>query len=142
MDCPACNIKLVEVSVDGIKLDLCKNGCGGIWFDRFQLEKLDDPQEFSDNLLREKLAVKASVEHDQSKKRKCPRCKDVVMMKNYFSVKKEVKVDHCPKCAGHWLDEGKLFKIREQFKSKEERKQATAEFFSKVFGNDLSTPKK
>ncbi|MCI5132302.1 MAG: hypothetical protein D3904_12480, partial [Candidatus Electrothrix sp. EH2] len=34
MNCPVCNNPLTEVSIENIRLDICKDGCGGIWFDR------------------------------------------------------------------------------------------------------------
>ncbi|WP_281357840.1 zf-TFIIB domain-containing protein [Desulfobacter latus] len=63
-------------------------------------------------------------------------------MQHFYSVKREVKVDHCPKCAGYWLDEGELFKIRKQFKTEEERKQAALKYFSELFDGELLIIKK
>jgi Zn-finger nucleic acid-binding protein len=28
-----------EITVDEIKVDVCKDGCGGIWFDQFEPKK-------------------------------------------------------------------------------------------------------
>lgn len=133
MNCPTCKNILKEVSIEDILLDVCKEGCGGIWFDNFELEKMDEPHEFTDEMLNELLSIESPVEYDQSQKRICPKCKDVIMMKNFFSVKKEVQVDRCPKCAGYWLDEGELFKIRHQFKTEKERKQAASDCFATLF---------
>lgn len=138
MNCPTCNTKLSEVSIEDIQLDVCKDGCGGIWFDRFELEKLDEPHEFTDANLINILAVESPNKHDQSQKRKCPKCDNLVMMQHFYSVKKEVEVDHCPGCAGYWLDEGELFKIRNQFNTDEERKQAAMEHFADLFDDDLA----
>ena len=46
------------------------------------------------------------------------------MMLHFFSVKQQVQVDECPSCAGIWLDCGELLRIRSEFKTEDERKQA------------------
>ncbi len=42
MKCPACGNALTEKTVDPITLDVCQGGCGGIWFDNFELQKVDE----------------------------------------------------------------------------------------------------
>jgi len=138
MICPTCKDNLQETAVEGINLDVCKNGCGGIWFDRFELKKMDEPHEFTDENLVDMLAADSQVDPDKSSKHKCPKCQDVVMMRHFFTVKKEVEVDVCPKCGGYWLDEGELFHIRKQFNTEEERSQAAIEYFSGMFDGDLA----
>jgi len=61
-----------------------------------------------------------------------------VMMRHFFSVKKEVEVDECPGCGGFWLDAGELGKIRSLFDTQEERHRAAHEYFSEVFGGELA----
>ncbi|MFC1766324.1 zf-TFIIB domain-containing protein, partial [Planctomycetota bacterium] len=36
MDCPACKNELTVRNIDEVELDICANGCGGIWFDAFE----------------------------------------------------------------------------------------------------------
>lgn len=138
MKCPTCDIELNQVSIEEIQLDVCKEGCGGIWFDRFELQKMDEPHEFTDESLIDTLAIESPIAYDPTVKRKCPKCKDTIMMRHFFSVKKEVEVDHCPKCAGYWLDEGELFKIRKQFKTESDRKMAAEQYFTDLFDIELS----
>lgn len=137
MICPTCNGNLSTVEIESIELDVCKDGCGGIWFDRFELQKMDEPHEFTDENLISVLCVESPAGQGESKRYNCPKCKDIVMMRNFWSTKKEIEIDHCPKCAGYWLDEGELFKIRNQFKTEEERKQAASEYYSVLFDKDL-----
>ena len=137
MKCPTCNNNLSRVTIEDILLDVCKDGCGGIWFDRFELQKMDESHEFTDENLLDVLSVESPAGYDQSRKRNCPRCEDVKMMKHFYSVKREVEVDHCPKCAGYWLDEGELFKIRKQYQTESERKQAATQYFSELFDGEL-----
>jgi Zn-finger nucleic acid-binding protein len=141
MICPTCNGSLSNITIEGIELDVCKDGCGGIWFDRFELHKMDEPHEFTDENLVDLLAAESKVDPDKTKRLNCPKCKDVVMMRNFFTVKREVEVDHCPKCGGYWLDEGELFHIRKQFKTEEERKQAATGYFGVIFDDELAKMK-
>jgi uncharacterized protein len=142
MKCPTCNIELSPVTVEEIQLDVCKEGCGGIWFDNFELQKMDEPHEFTDENLIDVLSVESHSAFDQSQKRNCPKCGDTVMMKHFFSVKREVEVDHCPKCAGYWLDDGELFKIRKQYQTESERHQAASQYFSGLFDDELTKMRK
>ena len=72
----------------------------------------------------------------------CPKCDDVVMMRHFFSVKKQVELDECPACAGVWLDCGELAKIRTLFDSEQQRHKAAEEYFSEVFGSQFASMKR
>ena len=82
-----------------------------------------------------------SVVVDHNARLNCPNCEDTIMMRHFFSAKKEVEVDECSKCAGYWLDYGELGRIRNQFHSEEERKIAAKEYFSEVFDVELTKMK-
>ena len=138
MKCPVCDIPMEEVVVENITVDVCKQGCGGLWFDQFELEKVDEPHESAGESL---LLIDGKVKADPSKRHKCPKCKDVVMMRHFFSVKRDVEVDECPQCAGIWLDYGELGRIRDQYNSEEEREKAADDYFADVFGVELKIMK-
>jgi uncharacterized protein len=137
MKCPACSNILEEVNIDGISFDICKKGCGGIWFDRLELFEVDEPHESAGEKLLE-LCSSASVDVDHSKRINCPKCESITMLRHFFSVKKNVEVDECPNCAGYWLDFGELGKIRDQFNSEEERRNAAKKYFSEIFDVELT----
>jgi len=137
MECPACSNMLQEVTVADVTVDLCKGGCGGIWFDWFELKKLDEPHESAGRELLDVERDKGII-IDHTKRLNCPKCDDIVMMRHFFSVKKEVEVDECPGCGGFWLDTGELGKIRGLFNTEEERHKAADEYFSEVFGDKLT----
>jgi Zn-finger nucleic acid-binding protein len=136
MQCPACRNTLSHVQVSDIEVDVCKNGCGGLWFDKYEFQKFDEPHEQAG---KELLAVDRApgVQVDHSEKRPCPRCDGFTMMRNFFSVKKEVEIDTCAGCAGVWLDPGELAHIHSLFGSEEERKQEAKETFDDLFGPRL-----
>jgi Zn-finger nucleic acid-binding protein len=111
MKCPACNNKLKEIKVGDILVDVCDDGCGGVWFDQFELEKVDEPHETAgEALLHMKINLDVHVNHDE--KRICPRCPDQKMAKKRLKDKLHFEVDECPNCGGVWLDYGELAQIR------------------------------
>ena len=130
MKCPVCSSQLREKTVGDITVDICEGGCGGIWFDNFELKKFDEPHESAGETLLD-IEQDESITFDHSKRLKCPKCDDIVMMRHFFSVKKEVEVDECPNCAGVWLDPGELGKIRDLFNTEEERHEAAKEYFER-----------
>lgn len=136
MKCPVCDNPMEEVIVEDIAIDVCKQGCGGLWFDRFELQKVDEPHESAgEKLLQIETDRKATTDHSET--RMCPKCKDIGMMRHFFSIKREVEVDECPNCGGFWLDYGELGRIRNQYPTEEERNKAADEYFNEIFGVEL-----
>ncbi len=60
------------------------------------------------------------------------------MMRHFFSPRKAVEVDECPKCGGHWLDYGELGTIRSQHGTEDDRQKAAQDYFSEIFDNQLA----
>ena len=137
MKCPACERELTEITAGNIKVEACQNGCGGIWFDRFELNKLADPQDSAGESLLD-VQRNAGVPVDLEARKKCPACQGMIMMRHFFSPKMAVEVEECPQCGGHWLDYGELGAIRSQFSSDEERIQAAQSYFSEIYDHQLA----
>ena len=113
MKCPACERPLTVIQVGTLQVDACVEGCGGIWFDAFELKRVDDANDVvGEPLLHIRRGETISV--DPSRKRDCPRCPDLKLKRHLFSPKSGVVVDECPGCGGYWLDDGELAKIREE----------------------------
>ncbi len=111
MKCPACFNELTQLQVGPLVVDVCQGGCGGIWFDAFELQKVDEEQEsVGEPLLHIRRNERLTV--DQSRKRECPRCIGMKLHRHFFSAKRRVEVDQCPNCGGYWLDAGELALIR------------------------------
>jgi uncharacterized protein len=111
MKCPACFNELTEIQVGNLAVDVCQGGCGGIWFDAFELQRVDEEAEAVGGALlhiqrNERLVV------DRSRKRECPCCAGIKLHRHYFSAKRKIEVDQCPNCGGYWLDAGELALIR------------------------------
>lgn len=137
MNCPACGNTLKQIVVSDVAVDVCEGGCGGIWFDNYEIKKFDEPHEYAGDEILD-IRRDESLVVDKSQQIKCPNCDDVVMMRHFFSVKKEVEVDECPGCGGFWLDAGELAKIRSLFENEEERQKAAEEYFAEMFGDELN----
>lgn len=111
MKCPACFNELTKTQVGSLVVDICQGGCGGIWFDAFELQRVDEQDEaVGEPLLHIKRDERIAA--DASRKRECPKCAGVRLHRHFFSAKRQVEVDECPNCGGYWLDAGELAQIR------------------------------
>ena len=132
MECPACGSGLVEIASHEVVVDVCRDGCGGIWFDHLELKQMDEPAEPVEGLLMQfHTTVERAVDHEA--RRGCPRCEEVVLMRHFVSGKRAVAVDECPECGGFWLDGGELPQIRSEYRTEAERKKAAVKL---AFGSD------
>src|SRR6059058_753973 len=111
MKCPACFNELSSMQVGNLTVDVCQGGCGGIWFDAFELQRVDEEKEEAGERLLE-IQRDERIRVDPSRKRDCPRCDGIKLQRHFFSAKRRVEVDQCPNCGGYWLDAGELAKIR------------------------------
>lgn len=111
MICPACSRQLTETKVGAVTVDVCHGGCGGIWFDAFELQRVDEPHEAAGERLLE-IPRDPRVIVDATRKRACPRCDGMKLKRHFFSTHRRVEVDQCPNCSGYWLDAGELELIR------------------------------
>jgi uncharacterized protein len=137
MKCPACGGVLKEVQQSGVMVDICDQACGGIWFDAFELQKVDEAHEsLGEPLMNVSSHAKVPVDHDA--KRYCPRCANQPLFRHYFSARNEIEVDDCPACGGIWLDMGELAAIRQEFETDVKRKQNAHQTFDQLFSKDLN----
>lgn len=132
MNCPACGRELQTMMVENIELDVCHKGCGGIWFDRNELELFDEQSESAGDAVLERIEHDPKVALFSANRRACPKCQGWIMQRRFFSPLKQVEFDSCAKCGGIWLDHGELEAIRGQFASEADRKQAAMDFAQKA----------
>ena len=57
------------------------------------------------------------------------------MMRRYFSPKRQIEIDECPKCGGIWLDAEELEGIRDLFLNSTDRARATEQFVNSVMNS-------
>jgi uncharacterized protein len=136
MKCPACFNPLSSVTLGRLTVDVCRGGCGGTWFDAFELLQVDEPDESAGEWL-VRIERDPRLQVDFSRKRSCPKCDGVKLMRHYFSPKRRVEVDECPGCGGYWLDAGELEKIRDEVGEIQRQKEAQAASHLQISGSVL-----
>ncbi len=134
--CPACGNEMKKIFIESANcnVDICVDGCGGIFFDNREFKKFDEQHENIDEIL-EAYKGKTYKKEDERKERICPVC-GAVMVKHDASSKNEVEMDECYSCGAIFLDYGELQAIREQFSTEEERSKAFQKMFESV--HDIS----
>lgn len=135
--CPACGKEMEKVFIpsEGINIDICTNGCGGIFFDNREFDKFNEEHE-DISLIEEKLKDKTFDPVDDDAERICPACSGK-MVKNTTSTDGVIKVDDCYICGGKFLDFGELQKIRAEFANDNLRKEATIDYLFGKVGSEL-----
>jgi uncharacterized protein len=110
MKCPACDRSLAEQQIDNLRVEVCRGGCGGIWFDSFELPQLAaDDASSEESLLRVERDPRLQL--DPARPRLCPRCAGVEIRRVLFSPGGRAGMGECPKCGGCWLEHGELAEI-------------------------------
>ena len=116
MNCPLCSKEMVKKVIGEIEIEFCENGCHGVWFDNFELGKLDENCEGHAEELQAIMGSELK-EREASKKLECPTCMIPLHVHKYR--RGPVEIDECYSCGGVFLDAGELKKIREQYKDSE-----------------------
>ena len=118
--CPACGTEMKKVFIadKGINVDICENGCGGIFFDNKEIQEFsgvnDDISE-----IKKVLAGKNFMPVDENKTRICPVC-GIPMIKTKAL---GVHIDTCYKCGALFLDNGEFELVRAKFPKRPKVKQ-------------------
>lgn len=137
LKCPACQKEMIKIFIpsEGVNVDVCLNGCGGIYFDNREFSHFDEQHENIEEIL-EATKDKSFDKVNEYFPRSCPVC-GARMVKNFASPKREVQIDECYKCGGKFLDNGELQKIRAEYKTQEERSEDTMKMIYKTVGAEL-----
>lgn len=136
INCPACGTEMVKIFMPDqkINIDVCVNGCGGIYFDNKEFKQFDEQHENISEII-EALKDKTFIKVDETKTRICPVCGSN-MVKNFSSVKREIEIDECYFCGGKFLDNNELIKIREEYETEADRSADLAKIIG-AQGNTL-----
>ena len=131
--CPRTGETLKKINADGVELDVSEH-CGGIWFDRFELRKFEQPQSEAGHHLVEhirKFSIRIAPK-TAALRLHCPIDHDVVMMRRFYSPKMQIQIDECPACGGVWLDPGELEQIINLFHDSADFKAVSNRFANEV----------
>lgn len=138
--CPACGKPMTEVLIEnrGIAIDICLDGCGGIYFDNREMKKFTDSSKDIDEIV--SLVKDKNFKKPEEGERHCPVC-GMKMVKNSASPKNAVTIDQCYNCGGIFLDHGELTAIREEYKDRKENQDEVNKLVNEQFGAVLSAAK-
>lgn len=138
LTCPACGKPMEKVFIpsEGINIDICTQGCGGIYFDNREFDNFDEQNEDISAIL-EKLSDKKFEKVSENMTRVCPNC-GAKMVKNHSSISHEIEVDDCYNCGGKFLDNSELVKIREEYENNEQRDEDILRYVYKEVGAELA----
>src|SRR6185369_9534342 len=118
MKCPACKNSLRQKNAGGMTLDLCYGGCGGIWFDAAELERVSVSAPAATTL--HSIWQTTPSDAHLAEPRVCPRCPNQMLDRKWFSDSQQVEIDQCPHCGGIWLDAGEFSRIYDEVKDHRE----------------------
>lgn len=138
MKCPSCRHRLSAVVAQGVRVSACQGGCGGLWFDRFELKKLrNNFQGAGEKLLDIDRAEGVRFYWDVEPI--CPKCETTLLFRHFFSKRRDVEVDQCSKCGGGvWVDPGELADFMRRPLHEAARKKAFADYFQTIFGERIA----
>lgn len=142
LNCPACGKEMEKVFIpsQGINLDICTDGCGGIFFDNREFDSFDEKNEDISAIV-EKLDGKTFTKPSENITRVCPNC-GAKMVKNHSSIHKTIEIDECYSCGGKFLDNGELVKVREEYDNNEQRDEDIMRYLYKEVGQELAAQDK
>ena len=112
MQCPACGNELLPETINNTTYHICDGGCGGVWFEREELEKCEDAPTYSEPHLT--IKKEACPTLNQSRRYTCPSCANIIMIRRYLDTIEDVLVDECVSCGGFWLNGDDLEEMHSQ----------------------------
>ena len=130
LTCPACGEEMQKIFFASIQknIDICLKGCGGMFFDNREFEKIDEQHENIDEIL-SLISNRTFKQVDDKELRICPYCHANMVKTNIFGV----LIDTCYTCGGKFLDNNELEQYRNQYPSDSERSKV----FHAMFGQKL-----
>jgi len=138
MKCPSCNLKLCEMSAGELRVFVCQGGCGGLWFGRFELLKLDKKSLGTGSRLLN-IPRADGVRFFRDVEAICPHCETSLLLRHFFSRERDVEVCQCAKCGGFWIDAGALASlVKSGFETEDKQKQAVVSYFEIVFDQRIA----
>jgi Zn-finger nucleic acid-binding protein len=109
---------MTEQDFGGVKVNVCTEGCQGLFVGWIALAKLEKTNQGMSDALQ--AALKYPRHNDANRgPLTCPVC-NIPMHHHLFQHDNEVNVDECYKCGSFFLDSGELNEIREHMMTPEQ----------------------
>lgn len=134
MKCLRCQAEMKTFKNKNVEVDVCASGCGGVWFDGRELKKMDESHEVEDSFVKSLSQTKVTKVEVKDQRLNCPKCKNIVLMRRFYSPSRSVELDECAGCGGLWFDAGEYTHILKEYPTEESRKKAAQSFVDDVFG--------
>lgn len=136
--CPACGKEMVKVHmpVKDFFIDVCIDGCGGIYLDNREYKNIDEQAEDITPLV-ELLEGKTFNKVDETENRICAVCGNT-MVKNFSSSNHSIQIDECYTCGGKFLDHNEIEKIRAEFATEQDRANAAVQEMNDKYGAEIA----
>ncbi|MCI1274012.1 MAG: zf-TFIIB domain-containing protein [Clostridiaceae bacterium] len=111
IQCPACGAEMTKVFLSdaGISIDVCNNGCGGIFFDNQELQTINASENDIEEI-KKVLVGKEFQVPDSSKVRVCPACGSNMVKTKAFGT----EIDTCYNCGAVFLDYNEIDSVKLQ----------------------------
>lgn len=127
--CPACGEEMAKIFLPELSMyvDVCTDGCGGIFFDNRELKILNNNADQIDVIM-DSIDGKNFKKVDETLDRVCPSC-GAKMVKNKVNNDEVhngefVVIDECYQCGSKFLDFGELGKFKHTQVAKPEEKRS------------------
>jgi len=117
LQCPVCTKDMRELAFGSTWIDVCAEGCGGLWFGRGELERLDSRKKGAGPALEAALR-REPVPANEGRELDCPVCRDPLVIQEHELA--PIEIDVCETCDGAFLDAGELAVLRQRKLSRSE----------------------
>ena len=138
INCPACGktMRKIYIPEENINIDICLDGCGGIFFDNREFDKFNESHEDISKIV-DAYEGKQYTPSNEYSQRECPAC-GMKMVQNTTKVGGDVVIDECYGCGAKFLDHNELLKIRDEYPTDEERSNAAMKMLYSKVGTEIS----
>ena len=138
--CPACGkeMRTLYVPDADINVDVCINGCGGVYFSKKEIWNFDNIKNSVDTILSQ-IKRRHLTEENENSARKCPSC-GAKMVK--FGIDgTDVQMDMCYSCGGRFLNYDALTRLcNTEHNIFDEQIDTTEDSVSREYYKSLSLP--
>lgn len=109
INCPACGKEMQKfyLSDANVNIDICSDGCGGIFFDNQELQAVNKDEKNIDEI-KKYFADKTFPTVDANQIRICPACGTKMVKNNAFGV----IIDTCYNCGAIFLDKNEIDSVK------------------------------